>query len=349
MLHARLFFTVLAAGLLAIQIVQQVMLSPRDPFAPDEEYRLQRLHRIYVPQQTAYKIRHLLHSPTYDLMALGNSSILGIQEKLVDEYGHFFNMAVPGSSLPTTAAIAELLDRHNRLPPTLLVMLENFDHFTQQVQLLPLQYRLQNAIDEISAGIKDPDISAYETFRMFGRLLKEEATLFVTYLNGRLLSEHLAIIFSDVLPAPTPPLRSEGLWIGYGRDGAGLGDMTGESPITVPILPRGSYAAVLDGYVANHLGRLAVLKANHRIVLYESPLEPSSMAYNAMHPNPRAEKLRHLFVEACERYNLECHAAPMLGVPGAPTLWTDAYHPPSYMLAPFVTSLLDRRPGQAKP
>jgi hypothetical protein len=343
MLRPRLFFAILLAGILALQVFQQLALSAADPFAPGEEARLARIDRLSVERIAAYKIRHVLEAPRFDVVVLGNSSSLGVQGAYLREFGRAFNLSVPGSSVRMSVGIAELLARADKLPATLVVMAENFDVYTQQVQHMPLRWRWRNAFDDIWAGLTSPLVTWRETARMAARLLKEERDRFLEAFNVRLLTENVATLLG--LEAAS---RSDDLiWRGFNSDGSGS-DMRGDRPDRVALQPRPPSGGVLEGYLALDIERLSRLSGHSRIIVYESPVEPNSMAHFAANPDARVSRFREVFMRACREFNLECHPAPMLDQPGAPNRWIDFFHPPADRIGPYVATLL-RETKQGRP
>ena len=339
MIGIRLFFAVLGLLLLGVQVFQQLVPSPRDPFAPGEERRLGRMVRQYNPILITEKVRHVVAAGPFDILLFGNSSILSLGQKQLATHGRVFSMAVPGSSLGSSAALAQILGERGALAPTLVVMVEHFDHFTQQVQMLPLRYRWADDFRLLSGSWHDPSVPRREWLHMAARLGKEEAVLFGSFFNASILAEHFKLVFAELFP---PYSSSEGpVWATFAADGA-AGIMTASKPGLVPIPPMTDQPQVLPSFIAYDLHRLATLPGKPRVIVYESPFEPRTAAYYAAQARPGPQALRKVFLEACDREGLECHLAPLLGRPGEPNLWTDHYHPPASVITPFAESLLTR-------
>lgn len=339
MIAVRLFFAVLAALLLGIQAFQQLVPAPADPFAPGQEKRLGRLVLQFNPVLIAEKINHAVTAGPFDILLFGNSSILSLGQTQLAGHGRVFSMAIPGSSLGSSASLAQILGERSALAPTLVVMVEHFDHFTQQVQMLPLAYRWADDTRLLWGSLRDPAVPRRDWLRMAARLGKEEAILFGSFFNGAILAEHFKLVFSDLFApysAQTGPV-----WATFAADGA-AGIMTGARPGLVPIPPMPDQPQVLPSYIAYDLHRLASLPGKPRVIVYESPFEPRVAAFYAAKARPAPQSLRKVFLETCAREGLECHLAPMLGVPGEPNLWTDHYHPPAAVITPFAESLLTR-------
>lgn len=341
MISLRLYFGVLLALLAGIQLLQQVVLAPADPFAPGQEHRLRRLDQVLNPHLIGYKLRHVRDSAPFDLMLFGNSSILSLGQEQVGGHGRVFNMAVPGSSLASSVSLAHLLAAEGRLAPQVVMMVENFDVFDQQVPMLPVPERWRDNAAIVGETLLDRSIPLRQRLRLAARLAKEEVVLFTSYLNPNILANHLSVIAADLLPEPPAGPRAGLLWGGFNADGSG-GGMTAKAAGRVALAARPDQSAVLPAMLAYDLRRLARLSGTHRVIVYESPLEPANQARNLAEPGPRATELRRVFRDTCAEIGLECHLAPMLGEPGQANLWMDHYHPPASSLAPFVASLLHR-------
>lgn len=347
MISLRFFFFVFLALLGFIQIVQQAVLSPADPFAPGQEQRRYRLDRLLNPHLIAYKFNHIAARESFDVMAFGNSSILALGQEHLNGHGRFFNVAVPGSSVGSSVSLAQALAARGRLASTVVIMIENFNHFTQQVPMLPAPLRWRDGAALVAGVFADADVPLYEKLRFTARMIKLEGELSLQFFNPRVLQAHLDIILADWLPPASPGPRPGLLWGGYNPDGSG-GGMAARAASVVAVAPRQDQPQVLPAVFANDLKRLASLAPRHRIVVYESPVEPTTHADYDAHPLPRAVQLRALFVATCARLELECYPAPLLGPPGAPSLWMDHYHPPAAVLAPWIDDVLKQTPRVAR-
>ena len=340
MIGVRLFFVALALLLVGVQAFQQWVASPRDPFAPGQEQRLGRLVMQFNPILITEKVRHVVETGPYDLLLFGNSSILALGQTQLGGHGRVFSMAIPGSSLGSSASLARILGEQGALAPTLIVMVEHFDHFTQQVQMLPLRYRWTDTARILWESLRDPAIPRREWLRMAARLGKEEAVLFGSFFNAAILMEHVKLVFSDLFP-PYQPAADGPVWATFAADGA-AGSMTAAQPGLVPVPAMMDQPQILPAYIAYDLHRLASLPGKPRVIVYESPFEPATAAHYAAQNRPGPRHLRQVFLEACAREGLECHLAPLLGPPGEPNLWTDHYHPPAAVITPFAERLLSR-------
>lgn len=347
MISLRLFFFVLLALLALVQVAQQAALSPADPFAPGQEQRRYRLDQLLNPHLISYKLNHIGAREPFDVMAFGNSSILALDQKYLNGHGRFFNVAVPGSSVGSSISLAQALADKGRLAPTVIIMIENFNHFTQQVPMLPAPLRWRDSAALVAGVLADAEVPLYQKLRFTARMIKLEGELFLEFFNPRVLQAHLGVILADWLPPASPGPRPGLLWGGYNPDGSGEG-MTARVASVVAVAPRQDQPQVLPAVFANDLKRLAPLAARHRIVVYESPVEPATHADYDARPLPRVVQLRQLFIATCARHGLECYPAPLLGQPGAPSLWMDNYHPPAEVLAPWIDDVLKRTPRVAR-
>jgi hypothetical protein len=346
MLRLGPYFITLFVLIFILQILQQYIMVPTDLFLSGQQDRLKRLDRLSTSHHAAYKIRYVLNSKPHDVLVFGNSSALGVQSAYLKEFGQAFNLAVPGSSLRLVVGITDLLEREDRLPKTLVVMLENFDNHTQQVQHMPLRWRWRNSFDDIIAGLRSPMVSVQELAHMSTRLLKVEINRFLLSFNLNLLIQHINFLLQTGIYESKRDL----VWKGYSRDGGGS-DMRRPQLGRVKIHKRPVRTSVLKGYFKLDLERLARLKGKSRVIIYESPLEPNNMAHFANNPMLRTIRLRQLFLENCKRLELECYPAPILGKPGQPNYWIDHYHPPANLISPWVANLLrtKKREGGTKP
>jgi len=347
MISLRFFFFTLLAFLALVQIVGQAIISPIDPFAPRQEQRRYRLDQLFNPHLISYKLNHINSNPVYDVMAFGNSSILALSQENLNRYGRFFNVAVPGSSFGSSVSLALALAERDRLAPVVVIMVENFNHFTQQVPMLPASLRWRDSAAQVFSVLVDENVPLREKLRFTARMVKLEGELFVRFFNPGVLQAHLAVIMADWLPLAAPGPRPGLLWDGYNPDGSG-GGMTARTFGKIAIAPRHDQPQVLPGVLVHDVKRLAVLAARHRIIIYESPVEPASHAEYAAHPIPRVTQLRETFFAACTRHGLECHAAPLIGQPEEPNLWMDHYHPPAPVLGSWIDSLLKQPPRRTR-
>jgi hypothetical protein len=347
MISLRLFFVVLIALLSLIQVLQQAVLAPADPFAPGQERRRYRLDQLYNPHLISYKLDHIAAQKPFDVMVFGNSTIMALGQEHLNGHGRFFNVAVPGSSFGSSVSLAQALAREGRLAPTIVIMIENLNHFTQQVPMLPAPLRWRDGLSQVAAVLISGEISLYQKLRFTARMIKLEAEIFLAFFNPRILQAHLAVILADWLPPESPGPRPGLLWEGYSPDGSGAG-MIARVPGVIAAAPRQDQPQVLPDILAHDVKRLAALAARHRVIVYESPVEPSTHADYASHPLPRVVRLREMFAAACARNGIECHAAPLLGRPGEPSLWMDHYHPPATVLGPWIDDLLKQPPRLAR-
>ena len=338
MFRGKLFLLLFVGGLIVVQIPQQFLWLAPDPFENADHERLKRMRDLMTVHQASYKVRHLENATPYDIMLFGSSCILSIGEDEIRHPGRVFNAAVPGSSIRSSLAIAEHARSIGKLAPINIFMIMNFNQFTQQLAHLPLRLRWLNTIDDVQRGFLDPNISNREMLQMIFRHVRQEAELFVQFFNIRALRSSLSVRFPNWFSYDGS--SSDLVWGQFDSDGSG-GDLTAAKPGRVGIVPRPSQSGVLPGYFKNDLRRLAALAKGRNVVVYESPLEPANMAAMDATPSVLVETLRKTFLQQCRQLNLRCVSAPLLGTPGEPNLWTDHFHPPSRVLAPFINSLID--------
>ena len=334
-MYIRLFIGLLLGSILGLQAFNNVPPTSRDPYGPDGTEYLMRLANMPRPLFLEFKLRHAQRVPVYDLGLFGNSRIMSAHQDGLQAYGRVFNFFVPGSSLRTSVGIAEWLAEEDRLPSTLIFMVTNFAHNTQQVQVLPIIRRLQLSYADVVAGITRDSISTYELARMTLRHLKEEYIQFTESLSINRIRITLALAlgnFGDWLEPANLVLHEDGSGLRNKRD----------TPIIVPI-QKAIGGTFLPGYFLLDLERLSRLPGAPRIIIYESPLEPNSERAMRLNPPPWLEKNRRLFLSTCSRLDLECFPAPMLGETGQLSLWRDANHPPDDILIAYLIGLLDRQ------
>ncbi len=335
----RRFLLALAGLLLAVEAFQQWGAIGPDPFAPGQDRRLARVMLQSTPLLIAHKLRHVVEAGPFDLLIFGDNATLALGQAQLAAHGTVFSMAVPGSSLGSSASLAQTLDAEGALAPILVVLVENFELFTQQVQTLPLRARWPDTVRLLAGSLRDPRVPARDWLRMAARLGKQEVGMWISALRPAAVAEHVKM----VLDVPYE-VTGDRVWGRYKTDGAG-GPMTAARPGLVPVaeaLPE--QPQVLPSFLAYDLHRLATLAGRPRVVVIELPLEPATAAHYAAHPRSGPQALRKVFIEACAREGLQCALAPVLGVPGEPNSWTDAVHPPETVIAPYVESLLSRKP-----
>lgn len=334
-------FLVAAGLLLALAAVQNWGAIGPDPFAPGQDRRLARLMLQSNPHLIAHKLRHVRDSGPFDLLIFGDNATLALGQAELAGHGRVFSMAVPGSSLGGSASLAQALAADGALAPTLVVLVENFEHFTQQVQTLPPAQRWPDVVRLLAGSFSDPRVPGRDWLRMAARLARQEATLWLQSLRPAVVIEHAAMVFAELFPAHDP-----GDWRVWGRfkaDGA-AGPMMAARPglAAVPAdLP--DQPQVLASFIAHDLHRLATLPGRPRVLVIELPLEPAAAAHFMAKARPGPTALRRVFAEACAREGLDCALAPVLGPPGEPNDWTDYYHPPASVIAPYVDGLLQRK------
>lgn len=338
----RRFLLILVALLLTIEAFQQWSAIGPDPFAPGQDRRVARIMRQSNSLLIGYKLRHAEEAGPFDLLIFGDNATLALGQEQLARHGKVFSMAVPGSSLGSSASLAQTLAAKGALAPTLVVLVENFEHFTQQVQMLPLAARWADDARLLAGSLRDPQVPIRDWLRMAARLAKLEIEMAGTALRPTDLIEHVKMVFDPLFPVfvPTGGL----LWGSFKADGA-AGPMTAGQPGLVPVAAGLSdQPQVLASFIAYDLHRLATLPGRPRVVVIELPFEPATAAHYAAHPRPGPQALRKTFMEACAREGLDCALAPVLGVSGKPNLWTDYYHPPATVIAPYVEEILNRKP-----
>jgi len=338
----RILLLVLAGVLLGVEAFQQWGAIGPDPFAPGQDRRVARIMRQSNPQLIGYKLRHAAAAGPWDILIFGDNATLALGQAQLAGHGRVFSMAVPGSSLGSSASLAQTLAAEGALPPTLVVLVENFDRFTQQVQMLPLAARWPDDVRLLAGSLRDPGVPLRDWLRMAARLGRLEVDMWGAALRPAEVAEHVKMVFSDLFPAYVP--TGELVWGSFKADGA-AGPMTAATPGLVPVQTRlPDQPQVLPSFVAFDLHRLATLPGRPRVVVIELPFEPATAAHAAANPRPGPQALRRLFMATCAREGLECALAPVLGEPGQPNLWTDDYHPPAAVITPYVEGILNRKP-----
>ncbi|CAA7614449.1 hypothetical protein [Magnetospirillum sp. SS-4] len=334
----RRLFLAAAVPLLGLAAFQNWGAVGPDPFAPGQDRRLARLMLQSNPHLIAHKLRHVRESGPFDVLIFGDNATLALGQAELASHGRVFSMAVPGSSLGGSASLAQSLAAAGALAPTLVVLVENFEHFTQQVQMLPLGQRWPDMARLLAGSFDDPRVPGRDWLRMAARLARQEATLWLLSLSPRTVAEHVSMVFAGLFPVFDP--GDQLVWGRFKADGA-AGPMTAARPGLPPVpadLP--DQPQVLASFIAHDLHRLATLPGRPRVVVAELPLEPAAAAHFNAKARPAPMALRKAFVEACAREGLECALAPVLGTSGEPNDWTDYYHPPASAIAPYVDGLL---------
>lgn len=337
MIRPTFFFGLVLSLLLGLQVFNQFPMVWVDPFMPGNEQYLARLEALPPSRSAAYKLRHVLDSPDYDVMLFGNSVVLPVGERHLGKHGRVFNMAVPGSSLTSSASLALYLAEKEKLATTVIISAENFDYYTQQPQEFMLPFRWREVAVFLAAVAGSDVMPIRAKARLFARMAKKEIDHLQSALNAHIIYRHFQFALANILPQQSDPPRR--LWKGYNSDGSGSG-MVADVVEVKSLEPRAAQQSVLSSQVAFDLERIAKLRKRYRVIIYESPLEPTNRDFAEANPLPRPVMLRQVFAETCARLALECYPAPRIGVADEPNRWMDHWHPPETVLAPFLESLL---------
>ncbi|MDF1748833.1 MAG: hypothetical protein P1V34_08170 [Alphaproteobacteria bacterium] len=333
---AKVFILIFLCGLLIIALslffLQRTPLD--DVFQSGETLQRGNLADLPTSNIQAAKIAHALNSEKLALGLFGNSRAVAVSK---DDLGlteqEFFNFSVPGTSLRSTVLMIEYLAQHDALPETVLISMDNFRLEYFGPAEFPVTLPRWNAtFADLIQGMDNPDISKAEVLRASWRNIWQEWQTFTLAMNAALVKR---LLFG--LPDGTLPF--------YNLDGS---RPEGLKPTSVTSqfdpLPE-QPPQVLPGYLQRDLQRLATIQRNHNvaILIYESPLHFSAG------PSPsKAEYLRQLFLETCQKNNLICAPATAINTFQDSDIWQDVSHPPARQLGVFIARFAQGSPSFQK-
>lgn len=309
-------------------------IPARDPF---DDRRLQGVQDFtgYREAQIAQmKIRHSVEqSRPYDIGLFGNSRILSVGGEQLD-LGTCtpFNFALSGHSFRGSVQLVERLARKKALPRLAVV---SIDHFELQMYNNPVwidwRERMSLFADDIGVALQHPDASLRDKARIVWRYLWTEKILFQKQFEFAFFRRSILEVLglNDDLFAAAESDRP-----GYRSDGSFYSPPRRAGKI--PPSPR-TTSQIIDIILRNDLERLFRLKEenNLQLLIYESPLHPSSVAVFERAPSPFAEANRRTFQQACVDFGVTCVVAPLTAFRQT-SGWDDASHPPPNLLGKWI-------------
>lgn len=277
------------------------------------------------------KLRHAaLSSTPYDIGMFGNSRVLNVSAK---DIGHqtcrVFNFAVGGESLRASAELIESLGAMNKTPRVVVV---SADHFELQMYnnpfLISAWKRTQRFVSDLSVAFST-GASLREIITVAWRAVWTQALAFQRMFEYSFLADavgHILGVNISTVDAATI----------YVADGS---RRSSETPSKIPPVISPTTAQILPWQLRHDLERIASARVNgaQTVIIYESPLHPTSARKFDETPTPHAARTRETFKSACTALGLICVTEQPTIDPNMP--WSDASHPPASILGPFIGEL----------
>ena len=282
------------------------------------------------------KQKQLSMDTPYDVVAFGNSRILGVGEQELDMPDvHYFNMAVGGTSFRQSVAMLEMVARQGKAPKVAIL---SFDHVSLIYAQLPYEYPLPPERWRLLAGdlgglFSGPYVVGPDWRKFRQRLFVDEPGFLARTLNFYILRDRLLMWLGD---------RDTPCGIAWRPDGSRQSsavpsaDLYG-APVPHPPLYDDRYPLL-----EHDLDRLAAIQqaAGTRIVVYESPVYPPFADYANPRLNPEMSGQRERLFASCKARGLDCHPSPLIPGTAEDGFWPDAVHAPAKPLGRWVAQLV---------
>lgn len=278
------------------------------------------------------KLRHAALSPTpYDVGLFGNSRVLNVSADDIDHQAcRVFNFAVGGESLRASAALIDDLIAIKKVPRVIVI---SVDHFELQMYNNPFfvsaWVRFQHFINDMRTALGE-DVGLRSIITVTWRTLWTQALAFQRMFEYTFLTKAIERILSLNVDASVV----ENFYVSDGSR-----QLT-ETPSGIPAKFPATTAQILPWQLQYDMERIASAKpaGAEAVIIYESPLHPTSAAHFDTNPTPHATQTRQAFNEACDALGLMCVTAP-------PSIdqkmfWSDASHPPRSVLGPHIRNLI---------
>jgi hypothetical protein len=302
-----------------------------DPFTVTASAAISPLH-MPLSETVSAKFRHAIAvGHPVDVGVFGDSSVRNVR---ISELGPLegFNFAVGGTSFRQTVQSVTQLRAHELQPRISLIQIDHFENGLPDNPVWPGRpgYWFR-ALGDVFGSATDRAIPWRETMWTGLRYGKEETR----WIAGRFNFHHLRQRVSARFPRLGPGYAEPGA--NYSRDGSFPGKANEKETFAVPVFDN----RMLPNTFLRDLSRLAELAdADHRIIVYESPLARTAALHFSAQPTDAAQSLRAGFASICAATALQCHLAPVPGTPGRISGWHDVSHPPRPWLESYLRALL---------
>ena len=278
--------------------------------------------------------------PPVDIALFGDSRILPVSAHDVGYPScRFFNFALSGESIRSSVALMEHLAAIGKAPRLAIVGIDNFEsqYFSNPTWLPPMK-RWQSAWTDLAVGWQRQDVSMTNWLRMGWRHLHTSGES-VRYMFARQFLISGANLWLDTaMPTGNGHEAKSHQRPHYRIDGSlsyGVAGKDGQADIPLPSAPE----QIIVGYLRHDLQRLARQERDgRRVIIYESPVAPTSTRRFAQQPSAYAKFHRETFLEECRKLGLACQADPGLFAPDAG--WRDSSHPPPGPLGAYIQTLI---------
>ena len=330
MRRAIIFVASCAALILFVSFLSS-FTSHKDPFDP---VNATSFAASGVSQSTIakMKLRHAAISPMpYDIGLFGNSRVLNVAVEDIDEPScRIFNFAVGGESLRASTYLIEELVAINKVPRVVVV---SIDHFELQMYNNPffvsVWTRVQRFFSDLEAAM-NAGASMQQIITVIWRAIWTQALAFQRMFEYAFLADTVTRAFGfESHPTDTTTV--------YVSDGS---RRSTEKPTGTPPLLSPTTAQILPWQLHHDLKRIAQAKSSgtEAVIIYESPLHPTSAAQFTANPTAHAIRSRQTFQKACSELGLVCIPDALSEMTTAS--WSDASHPPASVLGPHISNLI---------
>ncbi len=339
-----LMFLICTATLIVMVRFVADAVPASDPFDDQRVHMIQNLEDYGESQIAEMKVRHAVgRDQPYDIGLFGNSRILSVGRQQLDvDICTAFNFGLSGQSLRTSVTMLEHMAQKQALPRIAVI---SIDHFELQMYNNPLwmgwRERLSLLTDDMAVAFGNSDVSARNKIRILWRYIWTEKILFQRQFEFTFFRRALLQVLG-LNDDPFPAVRSNGP--GYRLDGS-VNSASREAR-EVSAMPR-STPQINNVILRNDLERLfrVANKSNVKLLIYESPIHPTSAAIFKRAPSPFAEVNRQTFLKACSDFNVVCSTTAQeifWGTDG----WSDASHPPPDVLGGWISTFLRPNLGE---
>ena len=189
MLIPRLFIFLIFTAIIGVYVSIESLMS-EDPFLGAKGNFLVNNDGLSGSFVGRLKERHGLNSSTYDIGIFGSSTSMMVRAK---DMGlgkcRFFNFSILGESLRNSAVIMERLAAQGKMPPLVIVGLDNFEIQSYgNSRVIPFEARIREIYRDILIGFKEKDIGYKDLARVILRHFVVERDLIKRTFNFDLLS-----------------------------------------------------------------------------------------------------------------------------------------------------------------
>jgi hypothetical protein len=314
-----------------------------DPFSTEVgSETLVRISLLPPFDMASAKFRHAVSVPKFDVGIFGNSRsvAVGVNELRLGDLTAF-NFSIPGTSMRQSVALVERLESRGAAPRVVVISLDNIELQNYDNAYYPgPRTRLKIAADDAYWAIgNESDGRLLTLAHIVLDYLYGEWAAFTTSWSATASWVRVAAAAPGIVSPLTTSVRTS-----YLRDGSRpIKELSG-----IPILIHRPEPFILFwAYMARDLRRLAALRLQgHRIIIYESHMDPASAVFVASKPSAAIEALRKQFLGACAKLDLECYPAVTSDLPVMQTAWHDCCHPPPDSLGVFISTIVARQARQ---